>query len=96
MPTTIAAPSPKVTPFLWFDYGQALEAASFYISLFPATAGYDSRITDESSLVVSFTLCGQPLSAMNGGPMFVRLPTAEFLLLEQLGVERRHCARACV
>jgi predicted 3-demethylubiquinone-9 3-methyltransferase (glyoxalase superfamily) len=65
-----------VTPFLWFD-GQAEEAATFYVSLFP-----NSRITNVTrhggagpgpkggAMTVSFELGGRPFIALNGGPHF--------------------------
>ncbi len=59
-----------ITPCLWFD-GNGLDAAEFYVSLFP-----DSRIDgvapgpDGSPLMVSFTLMGRPYQALNGGPHF--------------------------
>lgn len=59
-----------ITPCLWFD-GDGFEAAEFYVSLFP-----DSRIDNVapgpngSPLVISFTLMGRPLQALNGGPQF--------------------------
>ncbi|MEZ5383623.1 MAG: VOC family protein [Microthrixaceae bacterium] len=59
-----------ITPCLWFD-GNGLEAAEFYVSLFP-----DSSIDgvspgpDGSPLMVSFTLMGRPFQALNGGPQF--------------------------
>lgn len=64
----------RVSPFLWFD-GQAEEAATYYVGLFP-----DSAITNVSrfgeggpgpagsAMTVSFELCGQPVTALNGGP----------------------------
>ena len=67
---------PKIIPNLWFDT-QALEAAEFYVSVFPR-----SRITDLSYygeagpgpagtvLTVDFELDGQPVTAINGGPRF--------------------------
>jgi predicted 3-demethylubiquinone-9 3-methyltransferase (glyoxalase superfamily) len=68
---------PKVYPCLWFD-GTAEEAASFYTSLIA-----DSRIdniwrspADTPSgpegmvLLVDFTVGGQQLQALNGGPEF--------------------------
>ena len=68
----------SITPFLWFDRGQAEDAARFYTSVFP-----DSRIdsidrtpadnpsTKEGEvLTVSFTLRGQQFIALNGGPDF--------------------------
>jgi predicted 3-demethylubiquinone-9 3-methyltransferase (glyoxalase superfamily) len=68
---------PKITPFLWFDDGQAEEAANFYVSVFP-----NSRITRISRygeagpgpkggvMVVAFELDGQAFTALNGGPVF--------------------------
>lgn len=68
---------PKVYPCLWFD-GTAEEAAALYVSLLP-----DSRIdrvwrspADTPSgpagmvLTVDFTLAGQQLQGLNGGPDF--------------------------
>ncbi len=67
----------KITPVLWFD-GQAEEAANFYVSLLP-----DSRIDsvgrspadtpsgrEGTVLTVDFTLAGQPMQILNGGPDF--------------------------
>ena len=69
---------PNITPCLWFDDGQAEQAAQFYASLFP-----DSRIDkvhrspgDNPStpagavLTVDFTLSGQKFIGLNGGPDF--------------------------
>lgn len=69
-----------LTPCLWFD-SQAEEAANFYCSIFP-----NSRITSltryteagkeihgrppGSVMVAAFELDGQPLVALNGGPIF--------------------------
>ena len=68
---------PKVYPCLWFD-GKAEEAANFYVSLIP-----DSRIdnvwrspADTPSgpegmvLLVDFTVGGQQLQGLDGGPDF--------------------------
>ena len=79
---------PKVYPCLWFD-GQAEEAASFYTTLLP-----DSRIdkvwrspADTPSgpagmvLLVDFTLAGQQLQGLNGGPDF-RFNEALSLVIE--------------
>ncbi len=66
----------QVTPFLWFDT-QAEEAATCYTSLFP-----DSRIPHVSrhpeggpgpaglAMTVSFELCGQSVTALNGGSIY--------------------------
>jgi len=54
----------KVTPFLWFE-NQALEAAKFYVSIFK-----NSKIINESPMMVIFELEGQKVMALNGGPHF--------------------------
>ena len=69
--------SARIVPCLWFDH-QAEEAANFYVSLLP-----DSRVdnvwrspADTPSgpegmvLLVDFTLAGQPLQGLDGGPDF--------------------------
>ncbi|MBX3030668.1 MAG: VOC family protein [Chloroflexi bacterium] len=65
-----------IYPMLWFD-GQAEEAASFYVSIFP-----DSRIVQVSRygeagpgvagsvMLVDFELMGRRIAALNGGPEF--------------------------
>jgi predicted 3-demethylubiquinone-9 3-methyltransferase (glyoxalase superfamily) len=59
-----------ITPFLWFD-DQAEAAVDRYVSLFTNSQVDEvSRLHDESVLVISFTLDGLALTAMNGGPMF--------------------------
>ncbi len=67
---------PAITPSLWFDT-EGLDAAEFYVSVFP-----NSEITDVTHhgeagprepgtvMLVSFTLDGQPFTAINGGPQF--------------------------
>jgi predicted 3-demethylubiquinone-9 3-methyltransferase (glyoxalase superfamily) len=52
----------KITPYLWYE-SQALEAAQFYVSVFPG-----SRITDENPVLVGFELSGTAFFALNGGP----------------------------
>jgi len=66
----------RITPNLWFDT-QALEAAEFYVSVFP-----NSKITDVTYyndagprpagmvLTVDFVLDGEQFTAINGGPDF--------------------------
>jgi len=67
---------PTITPNLWFD-DNAVDAAEFYVSIFP-----NSKITDVthygegasqpagSVLTVDFVLDGQPYTGINGGPQF--------------------------
>ena len=51
-------------PCLWFD-GQAKAAAEFYCSIFP-----NSKIINDSGMVVNFELNGQFFMGLNGGPHF--------------------------
>lgn len=70
----------KIALCLWFD-NQAEEAARFYTSIFRNSGieninyygkeGFEIHGRDEGSVMtVSFTLCGQPYTALNGGPIF--------------------------
>lgn len=67
----------KITPCLWFD-GNAAEAAEFYASLLPdSRVGTISRSPSDtpsgpegSVLTVEFTVAGQNLLGLNGGPHF--------------------------
>ena len=54
----------KISPFLWFDH-QSAEAAKFYCSLFN-----NSKILQDTPMVVTFELDGQRFMALNGGPRF--------------------------
>jgi len=60
----MAATKQKITTFLWFD-NQAQQAAKFYCSVFK-----NSKILQDTPMVVTFELEGQKFMAMNGGPMF--------------------------
>ena len=66
----------KITPHLWFPE-KAVEAANFYVSLFP-----DSRVVSVSPVpvdtpsgpagsvrIVEFVLAGQPFMAIEAGPL---------------------------
>jgi predicted 3-demethylubiquinone-9 3-methyltransferase (glyoxalase superfamily) len=68
----------KMATCLWFDYGQAREAAEFYASVFP-----DSRVgpahkaasdypggREGDELTVEFTVLGRSFLGLNGGPNF--------------------------
>jgi predicted 3-demethylubiquinone-9 3-methyltransferase (glyoxalase superfamily) len=69
---------PRVTPFLWFQ-SKAEEAVAFYISIFPHSqllaenfpADFGSGGGEGAKpLTIAFTLDGQPMTAINGGPPF--------------------------
>ena len=51
-------------PCLWFD-GQARAAADFYCTIFP-----NSKVLNDSGLVVNFELNGQFFMGLNGGDNF--------------------------
>lgn len=70
----------RISPFLWFD-DKAEEAAKLYVSIFPHSkihgiTHYPEGMSGPSGkppgsvMTVSFTLDGQLVTAINGGPMF--------------------------
>ena len=74
------ASKPRITPCLWFD-DQAEEAAKYYVGIFKNSkigkigrygeAGKETHGRPAGSvMIVEFELDGQPLSALNGGPLF--------------------------
>lgn len=61
---------PTLTTCLWFD-DAALDAAEFYVALFPNSAVTNVfRTADGAVLTVNWTLDGAPFMAINGGPRF--------------------------
>ena len=76
----LARPASRIQPCLWFDT-QAEEAARFYTGIFPdsrihSVAHYGEAGREEhrkppgSVMTVAFTLDGQDMLALNGGPDF--------------------------
>ncbi|MEZ5204082.1 MAG: VOC family protein [Acidimicrobiales bacterium] len=78
---------PRIIPSLWFD-DDALEAAEFYVSLFPnSSIDAVTRYPDGAEqgvagtvLTVDFTLDGEPFTALNGGPMFTFTEAVSFVI----------------
>ena len=54
----------EMYPCLWFD-GNAKEAADYYCSVFK-----NSKITQDTPMVVMFELNGKKFMGLNGGPQF--------------------------
>lgn len=60
-----------ITPFLWFDDGQIAEALDLYASIFPDVVVHSlGRGPDGNVLTADFSIAGQALKALNGGPQF--------------------------
>ena len=73
-----------LTTYLWFD-NQALEAARFYVDLFPRSRlgnidyyQADAQQPEGSVLTVDFEIFGQPFAALNGGPQFPHSEAVSF------------------
>lgn len=69
---------PKILTCIWFDHGQAREAAEFYARTFPdshvgkpmaAPADFPSG-KEGVELTVAFTVLGMPFLGLNGGSAF--------------------------
>ncbi len=77
---------PRITPNLWFDT-EALQAAEFYVSVFPNSEIRRVSYYGEAGprpagtvLTVEFLLDGQEFTAINAGPQFTFDEAVSFLI----------------
>lgn len=77
---------PKIHPFLWFK-DQALEAAQFYVSVFPNSRILSDLPNAEAApgptgkvMVVDFEIDGQRVTALSGGPVHALSPAFSFVI----------------
>jgi predicted 3-demethylubiquinone-9 3-methyltransferase (glyoxalase superfamily) len=77
---------PKISNCLWFD-GNALEAAQFYMTVFPNSSIGRKLCYPEGSfgepgslLTVEFVLDGTPFIGLNGGDVYKLSPAVSFLI----------------
>lgn len=79
--------SDKIIPCIWYDLGQAREAAEFYVSLGLPDSRIDSvhsspvdnpSMQAGGELMVQFTLAGRGYVGLNGGPNFPQTEAISF------------------
>ena len=73
-----------IHPMLWFD-GKAEEAAKHYVSIFPRSeirdvVRYGGGENEGKVMTVEFTLDGQKIVALNGGPEFKFNESVSFVI----------------
>lgn len=94
----------KLWTCIWFDHGQAVEAANFYASTFPNSAviQINSAPSDFPGgkqgvvLTVEFTVLGHSMLGINGGPAFKHSEAMSFMVLTDDQAQTDHYWNAIV
>ncbi|WP_435016450.1 VOC family protein [Tundrisphaera sp. TA3] len=81
----------KMITCLWFEQGQAREAAEFYASVFPDSRvgkAHPSIVDNPSAkegedLIVEFTILGRPYVGLNGRPDFQPSMAVSFMVVTE-------------